>query len=292
MRSMTGGPPQEPESRGIPRVITYRHVHIGPGDEPPILRYGEVIYKAKGKFLAREGTAFIELLPCGEVVVKTPTPDPFYPREEEDHRNHTRLETQVYQRIGPHASIPKLVSWDPVTFCLTLEYLAHGNLRDYVRSHTGTITPDLRWKWAWQAAQGPCVLHDADVIHCDISPRNFLLDTDLDLKISDFGGSSPYGSVPAAFASTRYRRPGYIWDDPPHVNDDIFGLGSLLYFIMTGMVPYEEVPSDEVVARYTRLEFPDVSHLSCGDIIQQCWNSKVDARQKGALSTRSLNTTN
>ncbi|PYI31616.1 kinase-like protein [Aspergillus indologenus CBS 114.80] len=264
------------EPPAIPSVITYRYVH--PGEELTDPMYGEVIYKAKGKFLVRGGTAILEFLPSG-AVIKTPTPNPFIPCEEEDHRLNMRLEAEIYQELGEHASIPRLINWDPSTCCLTLEYLEHGNLREYVRSNPEGLTPSLRHKWAGQAAAGLRILHNAHIIHCDISPRNFLLDRDLNLKISDFAGSSLRGSLPSAYANTRYRHPKYNWDDPPHFQDDIFGLGSLIYFIMTNQYPYEEVPSDDVGAKYGSLQFPDVSGISCGTIIQQCWHQEVNAAQ-------------
>ncbi|RAK75429.1 uncharacterized protein BO72DRAFT_513343 [Aspergillus fijiensis CBS 313.89] len=83
-----------------------------------------------------------------------------------------RLEAEIHQALGEHASIPGLINWDPLTCCLTLEYLEHGNLREYVRSNSEALTPSLRHKLAGQAAAGLRILHNAHVIHCDISPRN------------------------------------------------------------------------------------------------------------------------
>ena len=120
-----------------------------------------------------------------------------------------RLEAQIYQIIGHHPRFPKLIKWDPDTCCLTMEYLENGDLREYIRLHSQELTTELRLRWAKQAADGIAVLHSAGVVHCDISPRNFLLDLDLNLKISDFGGSSLFGSEPSAVAETRFRHPGF-----------------------------------------------------------------------------------
>lgn len=110
-------------------------------------------------------------------------------------------------------------------------------------------------------------LHSVGVIHCDISPRNFLLDLDLNLKISDFGGASLSGSEPSAVAQTRFCHPQFDWDAPPTFGDDIFRLGSLIYFIMTGSYPYADRDSDEVEKLHVSQHFPDVTHLTCGSII-------------------------
>ncbi|KKA16437.1 Serine/threonine protein kinase [Rasamsonia emersonii CBS 393.64] len=66
------------------------------------------------------------------------------------------------------------------------------------------ITSELRLRWAKQAAEGLQILHSVDVVHCDVSPRNFLLDSGLNLKISDFAGASLSGSEPSAYSATRF----------------------------------------------------------------------------------------
>ncbi|KAE8350089.1 kinase-like protein [Aspergillus coremiiformis] len=258
-----------------PTVITYRHIRADAEAEIPIPKFGEVIYISKGEFITRGGTAILERLPSGNVV-KTPTPNPYFLQEEDDCRRNMRLEALIYKTINGHPRVPKCIDWDPTTCCLTIEYLVNGDLREYVKRNHETITADLRRKWAKQAAEGLRILHCLDIIHCDISPRNFLLDPNLDLKISDFAGSSLLGSMPSAFSNTRYRHPNCNWD-VPRFEDDIFGLGSLIYFIMTSDYPFAEVPSDEVETLYKRLEFPDVCHIACGSIIEQCWFQTVDA---------------
>lgn len=124
------------------------------------------------------------------------------------------------------------------------------------------------------------MLHAIEAVHCDISPRNFLLDSNLDLKISDFGGASLLGSKPSAAPGERFQAPGTDWDIPPVVEDDIFSLGSLIYFIMTDKYPYEEIPSNEVEKLYERHMFPDLSQVNCGPIIKRCWERQVHTAQE------------
>lgn len=239
---------------------------------------GEVIYVTKGEILAWGGTAVLEKLPSG-FIMKTPIPNPYCPTEEADHRRNMRLEAEIYKRIGENTRVPKFICWDHETCCLTMEYLENGNLKEYILQNHQNITTLLRLRWSRQAAEALAVLHNINVIHCDLSPRNFLLDSNLNVKIADFGGASLCGSEPSAVPATRFRHPEYDWNVPPVFEDDIFSLGSLIYFIMTSAYPYEEVSSDEVEKFYNVQKFPDVSSLVAGTIITQCWFRRVHSVQ-------------
>jgi serine/threonine protein kinase len=76
------------------------------------------------------------------------------------------------------------------------------------------------------------------------------LSSELDLKISDFGGSSLAGSQPTVTPGSRYLHPDFDWRAPPVFGDDIFSLGSLLYFIMMVKDPYDDRSEEEVEKLY------------------------------------------
>jgi serine/threonine protein kinase len=269
---------QTPEP--YPNSITYICISRRENDhiETPRPRHGKVIYVTKGKMLGWGGTAILEKLPSG-TVMKTPISNPYCRADEESQRRNMRLEDQIYARIGGHARVPKLIHWDPKACCREMECLENGDLKEYFLQNHQNITPQLRLRWSRQAAEALTVLHGVEVIHYDLSPRNFLLDSNLDLKIADFGGAALCGSDPSATPASRFRHPGYDWNIAPVFGDDIFSLGSLIYFIMTGSYPYEDVSSDEVEKLYDVQQFPDVSSIVCGAIVMQCWRRQVDSAQ-------------
>ncbi|RMJ26900.1 STYKc [Aspergillus sp. HF37] len=141
-----------------------------------------------------------------------------------------RVEAQIYEMIGQHPRLPKLIHWDRETCCLTMEHLENGNLKEHVLQNHQIITPQLRPQWSRQAAEALAVLRSFEAIDCDLSPRNFLLDSQFNLKIADFGGASLRSSDPSAIPATRFLRPEYDWNARPVFADDIFSLGSLIYF--------------------------------------------------------------
>ncbi|KAL2754876.1 hypothetical protein ACRALDRAFT_2064281, partial [Sodiomyces alcalophilus JCM 7366] len=197
---------------------------------------GHIYYVRKGEFVRRGATALVERLPSGHIA-KTPVPNPYDPREEQENRQNMEREYEVYRLVGPSPSIPKLIHWDSESKTLVLEDHANGDLETYLRDRRDTDV-DTRKKWALQAARALASLHNVGVIHQDIAPRNFLLNKDLDLRICDFAGSSiPGNTVSCNSPGPRYQSRAWCRGYIPTHADDIFGLGSVLYFIMTSEDP-------------------------------------------------------
>jgi len=126
-----------------------------------------------------------------------------------------------------------------------------------------------------EATEGVELLHSHNVIPCDVGPHNFLLDIDLRLKICDFGGSSLDGSQGTVAPGVRYRLPGL---GGAKVQEDLFALGSTIYFIATGHEPYEELTDETQVEKmYEEGVFPSLSEVPFADIIALCWRLEVES---------------
>lgn len=157
---MTIGPDAIQQPSPNTKFITYipvpgsweRRAHPDRPFKVPETRPGEILYTTKGVHIALGGTARLERLPSGDVV-KTPLEDPDR-RYYNDHCRNMRLEARVYETIGPHPRLPRIISWEPQTFCLTMEYLDNGSLKGYIKENPRTLTPQLRQRWAKQATEG------------------------------------------------------------------------------------------------------------------------------------------
>lgn len=187
---------------------------------------------AKGRRLDSGASGILELLPCGDVI-KLPWPGQL----EKDSRREITVENEIYSKLGRHPRLLRIVGWDPQDYVLTMEYMPHGNLQTFLLKND-TVAETQRLRWVQEEAEGIQLLHNAGVLHCDINPKNFLLDARLGLKIADFGGSSLAGSRPSACSGQRFCLPDRCWRDPPTVHDDLFALGSTIYFIMTCQPPF------------------------------------------------------
>lgn len=229
----------------------------------------------KGKFLAGGVSSIVERL-SSDAVVKSP-----WPGLREAHcRRDLTIEAAIYNKLPSHPRLVKLIHWDPNNCVLMLEYMPNGNLSAYLSAYKDTITLPQRLSWIKEAAEGLQLLHSAEVMHCDVEPKNFLLDASLGVRIIDFGGSSLRGSRATACPGTRFEPPNFDWNSPQTIKDDLFSLGSTIYNILTGERPYQEVPSDEVRRRYQAHEFPDVSKIPCGEMIERCWRGEICSAQE------------
>jgi serine/threonine protein kinase len=248
---------------------------------------GEIYYVTRGDFVGFGATSIVDKLSSGNIV-KYPKPNPYCPHDESKCREEMKTEAEAYRRIGNNARIPTLIRWEADSYCLALEYLQNGDLISYFRRHANDITTKQKEAWAVQAAEALAVVHAADVIHCDVTPRNFMLDGALELRIADCAGCSIAGSSPTITTSPRFQPPGWNWKRTPVLPDDIFALGSVLYLIMTGDEPHANVTEDEVERRFNAADFPDVSMLSCGHVIRDCWMGDCNSAHDVASALRSL----
>lgn len=194
-------------------------------------------------------------------------------------RRDITTEFEIYTRLGPHPRLVRIIDWDPKECVLTMEYMDNGSLKDFILAKNDSVSTAQRLQWAREAAEGLQLLHAVDVIHCDVEPKNFFLDANLHLKIADFSGSSLDGYQPSACVNPRFLHPNFDWRHQPVAQDDLFSLGSLIYFIMTGHYPFHELASDEVETNYKNHKFPDVSGVICGDVIRRCWNLELSSAQ-------------
>lgn len=120
----------------------------------------------------------------------------------------------------------------------------------------GPVAPARAAELVMIVAQSIAYAHEHGVVHRDLKPSNVLLDLDGRPKLADFGLAKDL-SAQATRGSTR---PGFLIGTPAHMAPeqaagdtsgqpavDIYGLGALLYHLVTGCVPHTAATLEAIV---------------------------------------------
>jgi serine/threonine protein kinase len=156
--------------------------------------------------------------------------------------------------------------WDGAPY-LALEYVPQGSLAAALAGQPYSIRRALRL--VEQLAEIVGYLHRQGVVHGNLKPSNVLLAADGIPRVSDFRptgglfqGLRPVDGPP--LAGLGYLAPELV-DEPevelrPHT--DIYGLGIILYELLTGRPPFAGTTARETLEQ-VRLQDPDPpSHLN------------------------------
>lgn len=121
---------------------------INPQDTSPLGNIEQNIIVSKGELIAGGSTGLIELMPSGHVAKS-----PWTGREAALCRRELTLESQIYEILGPHPRLVKIIAWDPTECVLVMEFMPNGCLKDYLLAHND-ISTTQRLRWAQEAAEG------------------------------------------------------------------------------------------------------------------------------------------
>ena len=90
-----------------------------------------------------------------------------------------------------------------------------------------------------QAAEGIAAAHDQGIVHCDVKPGNLLIDRTGRVRVADFGIAMTTTSESGQYVhgSPAYIAPERMTGARPEPSVDIYGLGGVLLFLITGQRP-------------------------------------------------------
>ncbi|HEY6886300.1 MAG TPA: serine/threonine-protein kinase, partial [Solirubrobacter sp.] len=132
---------------------------------------------------------------------------------------------------------------DGVAF-FAMRLIDGDDLRALVR-HEGPLGAGRAVELLGRAAAGLDAIHRAGYVHRDVKPANVLVDGDGHVYVTDFGLAKQTLSTGAETASGRwvgtldYVAPEQIRGERVDARADVYALGGVLAFILTGRVPYE-----------------------------------------------------
>jgi serine/threonine protein kinase len=170
--------------------------------------------------------------------------------------------------------------------CLVTEFCANGSLFDVLHNKNILLTGRMKLKLAYDIVRGMNFLHTHSpiIIHRDLKSLNLLVDSDWNVKVSDFGLSRfKVSSLMTGQCGT------YQWMAPEVVRGhnytekaDVYSFGINLWEIYTRDIPYNNmIPIQAAVSVMNhglRPQLPKTTPLEYSMLVQDCWNQNPNLR--------------
>lgn len=175
----------------------------------------------------------------------------------------------VAQFIGACTRKPNL--------CIVVEYMPGGSVYDYMR-RAGPLKLPTLLRVAVDICRGMDYLHKRNIAHRDLKAANLLMDETGVVKIADFGVARVMDSAGIMTAETgtyRWMAPEVIEHKPYGGRADVFSFGILLWELLTGMVPYQDLTPLQaavgVVQKGLRPVIPPNTPGQLAAVMVACW---------------------
>ena len=130
------------------------------------------------------------------------------------------------------------VGWDASPPYYVMDYIEHGSLEDRLNDRKGIPAAEAVELFT-ELATGMMHLHGKGILHCDLKPGNVLLDQDGKPRVADFGQSRLSTEETAALGTLFFMAPEQAdLNAVPDAKWDVYGLGALLFCMLTEKPPY------------------------------------------------------
>ena len=148
---------------------------------------------------------------------------------------------------------------------IVMELCENGELFDYIVEKK-KLNEKEACRLFQEIINGVEYLHNQNIIHRDLKPENLLLDSNLNIKISDFGLSTFYDKnsfLQTACGTPSYAAPemlnGYEYNGTA---SDIWSCGIILYAMLCGCLPFAESKEDIICRKIMTHDYSIPEFLS------------------------------
>ncbi|XP_072470409.1 cytoplasmic tyrosine-protein kinase BMX isoform X2 [Notamacropus eugenii] len=187
---------------------------------------------------------------------------------------------------------PKLVKFYGVCterypIYIVTEYITNGCLLSYLKCHGKELQPFQLLEMCYNVCEAMAFLESHQFIHRDLAARNCLVDSDLSVKVSDFGMTryvldDQYVSSIGTKFPIKWSAPEVFHYSKYSSKSDVWAFGILMWEVFSlGKQPYELYDNREVVAKVSqgyRLYRPQLASDNIYQIMYSCWHELPEKR--------------
>jgi serine/threonine protein kinase len=187
-------------------------------------------------------------------------PMDFFDNEREFKSFGQALEKVAQFRCPNLVSYHKIIGKYTESFILT-EYVEGMNLKAYVDNQTHPFS-ELR-RVALQIIKGIQYLHHFKLLHQNLKAVNVLLDSDLNVKLTDFFFSKLFNrwrkrrGYPT-IETVRYFSPEQVKEKSLDERSDVYSVGVLLFYLFTRVMPIRGTSVPEIMQKHLRMNIVEI----------------------------------
>jgi len=183
--------------------------------------------------------------------------------------------------------------YDKESLFIVMELVPGITLKELIQKR-GRFSTEAAIPLIVQACAGIGYAHRAGLIHCDVKPQNMLVTPDQRVKVADFGIARALASIQSdeqsaiVWGSPQYFSPEQAAGKAPVPASDVYGLGIVLYEMLTGHLPFDTNSAEELARLHIdaspiepRIRNPAISE-NLNRIILKVLSKEASARYRTA----------
>ena len=217
--------------------------------------------------------------------------------------NKSKLSYKNYKLIHHEMNIMKLLNHphivsledyfeDDEYIYIVMNYLSGGDLLEYIEKKDELISEKEAAKIIKEIAKGIKYMNLFGLVHRDLKPENIVFENKDDiksLKIIDFGLTKTLArqeKTNEAIGTLTYLAPEVFSHKPYNNKIDIWSIGIILFFLLSGCLPFDDENNDEnVIGKkvvFSQQEYPKeyfgTRNINCLKLIDKCLEKKPEKR--------------
>lgn len=145
---------------------------------------------------------------------------------------------------------------------LVMEYIEGTTLKKFIQEH-GSMSPEEALPIMKQIVSAIANAHHNGIVHRDIKPQNILMDTEGNVKITDFGiamalSATAHTKTNSVIGTVHYLSPEQARGGFATKKSDIYSMGIVFYELLTGELPFSAETAVAIALKHLQEKTPSI----------------------------------